>query len=215
MKENTKLNWSFWLSLLAFVISIVALAVFFCKVKPYCVVTIDTYIGVIAGFIGIAVTLVIGFQIYSFISIKDKVKEIMLLKDELVTTKGNLSLIKNEISELEKKFQGEINWSIGDIYCENGNNIEAFKRFQQAICYFADLDSQKELLSFYIKRLDACCREFKGVVENEQILLKSQLLILQHNNLSLQKRKYYWVIKEAYEEVYKNFIVKLHSLIND
>lgn len=26
----------------------------------------------------------------------------MLLKDELVTTKGNLSLIKNEISELEK-----------------------------------------------------------------------------------------------------------------
>lgn len=67
--------------------------------------TIDTYIGVIAGFIGIAVTLVIGFQIYSFISIKDKVKEIMLLKDELVTTKGNLSLIKNEISELEKKFK--------------------------------------------------------------------------------------------------------------
>lgn len=33
MKEYTKLNWSFWLSLMAFVISIVALAVFFVKLS--------------------------------------------------------------------------------------------------------------------------------------------------------------------------------------
>ena len=62
--ENAKLNWSFWLSLMAFVVSLIALGVFIYKVEPYSVVTIDTYIGVIAGFIGISVTLLVFYLIF-------------------------------------------------------------------------------------------------------------------------------------------------------
>ena len=81
MKENTKLNWSFWLSLLAFVISLITLGVFINKVKPYSVVTIDTYIGVIAGFIGLAVTLLIGYQIYNALDLRQRIDAVEKLKN--------------------------------------------------------------------------------------------------------------------------------------
>lgn len=60
------------------------MAVFFCKVDSNSIVNASTFIGIITAFIGISVTLVIGFQIYSFISIKDKMNEMNSLKNEIV-----------------------------------------------------------------------------------------------------------------------------------
>lgn len=94
MNDNTKNNWSFWFSLGAIVLSFVTIILFFLKVKPNSVIDITTFIGAIAAFIGVSVTLVIGFQIYSFISIKDKIKELKSLKVDLLQTKKIFCLWK-------------------------------------------------------------------------------------------------------------------------
>ena len=206
MKENTKLNWSFWLSLVAFVISIVALAVFFCKVKPYCVVTIDTYIGVIAGFIGIAVTLVIGFQIYSFISIKDKIKEMSTIQEELLNTKENLS-------QLEKELKGMIYYSEGLIRKEQGNNKEAFENLHYAILHFADIDSKKEELLIYIKLLSGYVDEISkdDFEEPKNFMISTTEVLSRDIHFKMEQRRYYWVVKDEYEKIYKKLMTKLHS----
>lgn len=206
MKENTKLNWSFWLSLLAFVISIVALAVFICKVEPYSVVTIDTYIGVIAGFIGIAATLVIGFQIYSFISIKDKIKEMSTIQEELLNTKENLS-------QLEKELKGMIYYSEGLIRKEQGNNKEAFEKLHYAILHFADIDSKKEELLLYIKLLSEYVNEISkdDFEESKEFMISIMGALSKDIHSKMEKRKYYWAIKDEYEKIYKKLMDKLYS----
>lgn len=206
MKENTKLNWSFWHSLLAFVISIVALAVFICKVEPYSVVTIDTYIGVIAGFIGIAATLVIGFQIYSFISIKDKIKEMSTIQEELLNTKENLS-------QLEKELKGMIYYSEGLIRKEQGNNKEAFEKLHYAILHFADIDSKKEELLLYIKLLSEYVNEISkdDFEEPKEFMISIMGALSKDIHSKMEKRKYYWAIKDEYEKIYKKLMDKLYS----
>lgn len=206
MKENTKLNWSFWLSLLAFVISIVALAVFICKVEPYSVVTIDTYIGVIAGFIGIAATLVIGFQIYSFISIKDKIKKMSTIQEELLNTKENLS-------QLEKELKGMIYYSEGLIRKEQGNNKEAFEKLHYAILHFADIDSKKEELLLYIKLLSEYVNEISkdDFEEPKEFMISIMGALSKDIHSKMEKRKYYWAIKDEYEKIYKKLMDKLYS----
>lgn len=218
MKDNVKINWSFWLSLMAFVISLVALAVFICKVEPYSVVTIDTYIGVIAGFIGISVTLVIGFQIYSFISIKDKIKEMSTIKKDLLDTKDNLSLLekkllntKDNLTQLENELKGMIYYSESIIKGDQEKNGEAFEKLHYAILHFADIDSKKEELLLYIKLLNVYANNISESDFHEpkdyNISVMESLSINTH--LKMKHRKYYWVIKDEYEKIYNELMSKL------
>ena len=72
MKDNLRRDFTFWLSIFAIAISAVTLILFFIKVTPNSVVDISSFIGAIAAFIGISVTMVIGFQIYNSWTLKIK-----------------------------------------------------------------------------------------------------------------------------------------------
>lgn len=80
MKEdintNCRLNWSFWLSIFAIVISLTTVVLFFWKVNSNSVVNASTFIGAMTAIIGISVTLVIGYQIYNVIDLKQKINYI-------------------------------------------------------------------------------------------------------------------------------------------
>ncbi len=59
---------TFWFALIALAISIITMVLFFVKVSANSVVDCMTFIGVIAAFIGISVTLLIGYQIYNAVT---------------------------------------------------------------------------------------------------------------------------------------------------
>lgn len=209
MKDNVKINWSFWLSLMAFVISLVALAVFICKVEPYSVVTIDTYIGVIAGFIGISVTLVIGFQIYSYLSIQDKIKGISTVQEELID-------IKNKLPLLEKELKGIILYSESIIRGDHEQNKEAFEKLNYAILHFADLDSKKEELLSYIKLLNVYVNKISkdDFHEPKELVISVTEMLSRDIHYKMIQRKYYWIIKDEYEKIYNELMNKLSSFKN-
>ena len=71
---------TFWLSLLSFVLSIITIALFFVKITPNSVVDGLTFVGVIAAFIGISVTLLIGYQIYNAVEIKNRLYKMQQLE---------------------------------------------------------------------------------------------------------------------------------------
>ena len=117
-KANCKLNLSFWFSIFAIAFSTITIGLFFWKVAPCSDGDALTFIGVIAAFIGLSVTLVIGFQIFSTISMKDKLKEMDLLKDELMNTNKELLSTKYNLYMLESELKGTISYSEGMIYYE-------------------------------------------------------------------------------------------------
>lgn len=214
MKENTRFNISFWFSTFSIAISIVTIVLFFWRVTPYSVVDNLTFISVIAAFIGISVTMVIGFQIYSFISIKDKMKEYASFKMGLNQTNCELHNTKENLLLLEYELKGTIEYSEGMINYGQKHYSEAFNKIQSALIYFAQLDSKKELLTAYTKLLNVCMNELSQEEfssDSKGIQIDVQQLLVQHNDLKLKETKYYWVIKDSYEEIYKDFQNKIHS----
>ncbi|MCM1142533.1 MAG: hypothetical protein NC453_28520 [Muribaculum sp.] len=90
---------AFWFSLLSFVLSIITIVLFFVKVTHNSVVDGLTFVGVIAAFIGISVTLLIGYQIYNAVEIKNKLSEINKLKSDIDELKNSTQTLRNETYE--------------------------------------------------------------------------------------------------------------------
>ena len=86
---------TFWLSLLSFVLSIITIALFFVKITPNSVVDGLTFVGVIAAFIGISVTLLIGYQIYNAVEIKNRLYKMQQLEAEILDSKSKLTDLSN------------------------------------------------------------------------------------------------------------------------
>ena len=81
--QNKNSNLSLWLSVISLV-GVVAFAVLWiCNVRPQTVVSLDSFVGVATGLIGIMVTFAIGWQIVNAMEIKDKNKETDALREKL------------------------------------------------------------------------------------------------------------------------------------
>ena len=86
---------TFWFALIALAISIITMVLFFVKVSANSVVDCMTFIGVIAAFIGISVTLLIGYQIYNAVEIKNRLYKWQQLEEEISDSKKKLSDLAN------------------------------------------------------------------------------------------------------------------------
>lgn len=215
MKENTKLNWSFWLSLLAFVISIVALAVFICKVKPYSVVTIDTYIGIIAGFIGLAVTLLIGYQIYNALDLRQRIDAVEKLKESWEHQQQQLEMLKNEQAEGFEIIQARL------FHKTPGMTLDAFLHFHSAIKYALSVDHKHEgyewlsdELELYMMRI--VNGSFIGCLYPEDFQNKIEELrgLYKENDLNIRNHPNYFYIRKRYEELMLKFEKRLDNIAN-
>ena len=88
---------AYYMSLGAIVLSFITIALFFVKVSPNSVVDNMTFVSVLAAFIGISVTILLGYQIYNAIEIKDKINEIDAIKLELKDAKNKYEELSNSL----------------------------------------------------------------------------------------------------------------------
>ena len=203
MKEQS----AYWLALISFVISIITMTLFFIKVSPNSIVDGLTFISIIAAFIGASVTLVIGFQIYSTIAIKDRLKHIESISNDLVKTKNNLV-------DLEMQLKGQIAETDAKSNAKNKRYATAFTSLHTSLRYYCNLDMMKEVIPPILKLLgiyaDQICKdEFNPTLINKEI----DLLFISLNNDStiLKTTKYYWLIKDDYEVIFSRTYDLLNS----
>lgn len=215
MKENTKLNWSFWLSLLAFVIALVALCVFICKVEPFSVVTIDTYIGVIAGFIGIAVTLLVGYQIYNALDLRQRIDAVETLKTSLENQQQQLELLKNEQAEGIEIIQARLFLNTPEML------LEAFLHFHSAIRYSLSVGHRREGYKWLLDELKTYMLSIsngafidcltQADVQNKIRELKG---FYQEYDRDIRNHTNYLYIRDGYEELMSKFEKRLDNIAN-
>lgn len=120
------------IAFIAIVISLIAIAFTFLRITPF-EVSNDIYVGLIATFIGISVTLVIGFQIINTLEIRKEISEQKKLSTELEQMNNKLNkTIEIQKNEMQEGFD-IINTLIQ--YQENGwtYSIDAFKSLHHAL----------------------------------------------------------------------------------
>lgn len=203
------------LSIIALVCSLLTLAVYVFKIDKNDIGNADTFIAVSAAFIGISVALVIGFQIYSVLSINDKVSMIDKFKQDLEKNKTIISNTQERILELEDELKGNISeakaWSL-----ENQNkHAEAYNELTYALLRYCNLESYKESLHTYVDALDLFSKQISIDEFNEKISrvqIASIVLMIENSTIKIKNTKFYWVIKDKYITIYETTRNKLKSL---
>lgn len=198
---------AFGLALTALVISIITMILFFVKVSSNSVVDGMTFISVIAAFIGISVTLVIGFQIYSSMTIKDKLAHIDSINKELLK-------IKKEIIETEIKLKGELAEAQAKSYAKINYYSAAFTNLHTALRYYCNIDLMKEVILPLFKLLkiygeSISIDEFDSNCKNH--IIDTLFISLNLDYSIIKETKYYWIIKDDYEKLFSQICNLLNS----
>lgn len=120
MKKN-------WISILALILSIASCIITWLRVEIY--TTNDTFVGVMAGFMGACATIIVGFQIFSYIDSNKRVKELESIQLEL----------NKDIIETRKEREKSEHLMKYGVNLASGLSLYHTQPFTAYICYFRGL----------------------------------------------------------------------------
>ena len=115
---------------------------------------------------------------------------------------------------MEVELKGMILYSEAKQKIEQDDAKGAFEKLHYALLHFAQLDSKKESLLTYVNLLDVLSTEIKESdfsQGNKQFYIKLFMTSERDIFLKMQKRKYYFVIKEIYDKLYFDLMKKVES----
>lgn len=129
-----------FISIIGLIVSVIAIGFSLLRIVPF-VITSETYLGIIATFIGIAVTMLIGYQIVNTLEIKREILEQRKLTNKLQYMNDVLNkTIKTQKNEMQEGFD-----IISTLvyYQENGwtYSIQAFTSLHKAL--IASLETER------------------------------------------------------------------------
>lgn len=203
---------TFWFALIAFAISIIMVILFFVRVSPNSVVDGMTFIGVIAAFMGISVTLLIGYQIYNAVEIKNRLNKIRQIEAEISDSKSKLTELSNLQEEAIAMIEAKISQAKGD-FCN------AFVRFHSAIKYSIKLPFKREGyplllddLANYMK--DINLTSFDNCSASSQLITEIELFkdLFAKDIIQVKKSPDYPIISYRYEELMDKFDARLNLI---
>lgn len=195
-------------NIIVLTISLTALAFSFIKVIPFSVSS-DTYIGTIATFIGVSVTLLIGFQIFNYLELRKELTKLKRSKKEIKKTKKNISKLEHEVQE-----------SLDIITAK-------FASGEQEKCVHAFLLQQKALISSLkterkdFQNIFSGLKEYKkgihtgyfatGNIAEVEKKVDDYIKISKKYDSKIKKLKNYHIIKYEYEHIMNCFYTRLEN----
>lgn len=203
---------TFWLSLLSFVLSIITIALFFVKITPNSVVDGLTFVGVIAAFIGISVTLLIGYQIYNAVEIKNRLYKMQQLEAEILDSKSKLTDLSNLQEEAIAIIEAKLLHAKGD-FCN------AFVKFHSAIKYSIKLPFKREGyplllddLANYMKDINVS--SFDNCTTLDQLNIEIEVFkdLFAKDIILIKESQDYPIISFKYEELMDKFNIRLELI---
>lgn len=203
---------TFWFALIAFAISIIMVILFFVRVSPNSVVDGMTFIGVIAAFMGISVTLLIGYQIYNAVEIKNRLNKIRQIEAEISDSKSKLTELSNLQEEAIAMIEAKISQAKGD-FCN------AFVRFHSAIKYSIKLPFKREGYPLLLNDLanymkDINLTSFDNCSASSQLITEIELFkdLFAKDIIQVKKSPDYPIISYRYEELMDKFDARLNLI---
>lgn len=206
---SKKNNISFIMTVVALALSIVTIVLFFLKVDSISVIDLGTFVGVIAAFIGICVTLLIGYQIYNAVDIKGRLEQITNLKNELYSANQKIERLQHELYEAIHIIQSR------DPQLRNTYSPNVLLHFMEAIPHSLSLteksegygelmnELEKDMMNILLVSFGSGTQEVyeDGVKMMRDLLIDLDSAIRNHPN--------YHMIKFRYESLWNKFEKRL------
>lgn len=179
---------------IALLLSITMFVLWCCNSGGFKAVNLDSFVGVIVALLAIIVTIVLGWQIYNAIDLRQKIKELDIIKIQFNNQ-------QNKIEELSIQTIHRLNLTWGDISTSQREYQTAFRYYIIALNHSLllneplNIDVIQSAMSFVASQLQ------KGNKLDE----KSYLDVL-NTDKAIKRLTKYQLIKNWYEPLYKKFI---------
>lgn len=194
-----------WFNILNLIIALAALGFSLLRVVPM-EITNDTYIGIIATFIGVSVTLAIGYQIYNSIEINRKLESIRAIEQK---TEQQQKLIE----QASHRAEGNLMFSQGQTLLFQTTNTEAEEARNK--CYYKAFISFHTALSEFLisdlRKIDSVFENLNSCVNDmtNTSIQDSEYKCLENYSKLIRHSPNYGVIGGRYEEVLSAFLKKV------
>lgn len=201
---NNKLTrWAFWLSLIAIVISVAIVALWLFKAKTIAIIQLDTFIGVIVALMALLVTVVLGWQIYNAVEIKEKLISIKSLQDEQRQLKNELEQAERNIKKanIYNAFYHSTMMGLGAGMAKD--YLSAFGFLINALSMSLQADEPIEMKATVVN-LAGTANAIHHGAKIERIRYDE----IVNADKSIRKSKWYSLCREDYDEAYGIFLSK-------
>ncbi|PKQ63305.1 hypothetical protein BZG01_15885 [Labilibaculum manganireducens] len=197
-------------NILLFGIAVIALIFSILRVIPFSV-NGETFIGIIAAFIGIIVTLHIGFQIIKYLEIREELKESKKTMAEILVSQKRITIVENKSQEIYYTLLAK---SItDDMQC-----VERFLTQLEALTYALKADRKNFDDIFYTLRTYITKINYGpiyGGTNNRDKELSERIGDAQKIDLQIKAFSNYCSVKYEYEHIMKFFYRRLEKARNN
>lgn len=169
------------------------------------VVTLDTFIGVIATLIGIMVTFAIGWQIVNAMEIKSKISE-------LEEGKKQVEFLQQQIEDQTAVLRIEINHLRGIMAIEREMHFVAFQYYHLAVyegITAHPFDKYYSFISNDLVILQELVAKMPTEVIHSGTIHKELFEGVKRNDLSIRQSKLYPIIQAQYDAIMSDFYKKV------
>lgn len=187
MKKQNIISW------IALALSIIACIITWVRVDVY--FTNDTFVGIMAGFMGACATIVVGAQIYNSIETSKKIKEIEALQKK----------VNNDIETLKQERETIVHFTINKTKISLGISTSrerpffAYKQFFYAFKEALILD-KTTFINSSLNNIEILCKRIK---ENRKLKLPSDFDLELCSPDKIKKHKSYPLVKDRYTKCYE------------
>ena len=194
------MNKQIFISLVALILSIIACIITWLRIDV--AITNDTFVGIMAGFMGICSTILVGSQIYNQIENKNQIEHTKKLQDDL---KKDLENSKSQWMISEKRMEALLQYTHGIALCDE-NPIYSFEYLYSALKNSLQYCSPNEInhimhdLKTTSLRIE---KRFSGNNANNPIFYSIKPDDMKPE--SLYKYPNYALINKDYTEAYKRY----------
>ena len=193
-KRSNKISfWALGLSILAIVLCLIIIALWFFKTEDFSVVDSNTFIAVIVALLAILVTLVLGWQIYNAIDINRKINDFMSMKTRIMVIDDDLTHLYNKTTHIQY-------FTLGDIAAGKG-------KYRDAFCYYIGSLAASLKMSQPMN-VETILEELESTLKNivkEDVLETELNRELQYNDKDIRKSRTYSCIKHRYEKLFHTY----------
>lgn len=192
--------------------SLITLALFFVKVKASSVVDISTFIGVMGAFIGISVTLLIGYQIFNVLDFRNKLSQLESLRKEL-------EHLREETNSINLQQQEGFNIILARLYHKDClQTLNAVLSLMQAIPYSLSMPQKAEGYTWLLDELKEYMLEVtmvsfgSGTPEFFKKAVKEFKSIFDPIDNEIKEHQNFIYIKDKYTQLIDDFNIRLHNI---
>lgn len=189
------------ISWIALVLSIIACIITWARIDVY--ITNDTFVGIMAGFMGACATILVGVQIYNSIETSRKIKDIDNLQTKI---EKDIDFLKNEKERLEHYTNYKTLISLG-VATSKERPIFALKKYLSALKEALYLNDA-QCINRVLLNIENFCKRAKEI--NPFTINKDSFDVNSYPPEKLQKFQSYPLIENRYKKCY-NIIIELQK----